>query len=136
MCMIWGNAVMYAIDNDGYLRLTLGEVLSLQFAHLMSGLDEDAEAAPHCGAQTTISGYTEGVGKTDPPLSVGWDWVIDPSRGNAQWRRVGLPRTNALLVDCSSCDLDWHISLEVLGTVVDALPWQDQTKSAIDMRYT
>jgi hypothetical protein len=27
-------------------------------------------------------------------------------------------------------------SLEVLGTVVDALPWQDQAKSAIEMQYT
>ena len=131
-----GNAVMNALGKDGYMRLTLDEVLSVQFEHLVSGLDEDGEVAVPCGAPTTISGYTEWVGQTDPPLTVGWDWVVEPGRGNAQWRRVGLPRTNVLLVDCSSGDFDWHISLEVLGTVVDTLAWQDQTKSAIEMRYT
>ena len=127
---------MNALGNDGYVRLTLDEVLSVQFAHLVSGLDEDCEATVPCGAPTTISGYTEWVGKTDPPLTVGWDWVIDPGRDKAHWRRVGLPRTNVLLVDRSSSDFDWYMSLQVLSTVVDALPWQDQAKSAIEMRYT
>jgi hypothetical protein len=127
---------MNALDNDGYVRLTLDEILSVQFAHLVSGLDEDGQAAVHCGAPTTISGYTEWVAKTSPPLSFGWDWVVEPDCGRAQWRRVGLPRTNVLLVDVSEGDYDWHINLHVLATVVDALPWQDQIKSAIEGRYT
>jgi hypothetical protein len=120
--------------SDGYLRLTLDEVLSVQFAHLMSGLDDDGAREP-CGTPTTISGYTEWIGHADPPLTVGWDWVIDPGHGCPRWRRVGAPRTNVLLVDTQSHDYEWTRSLAVLGTVVDALPWEDEASSSISSRY-
>jgi hypothetical protein len=126
---------MNASDTDGFLRLTLEEVLSVQFTHLISGLDEFGNAAAPCGTPTTISGYTEWIGQVEPALTVGWDWLLEPDSSRPRWRRVGLPRTNVLLVDRASRDLDWHRSLEVLATVVDALPWQEQARSAIEVRY-
>ena len=82
-------------------------------------------------------GATKGtkVGKADPDVTVGWDWVLEPCKGQARWRRVGLPRTNVLLVDNASRDYEWNKSLAVLGTVVDALPWQEQASEAIAVRY-
>lgn len=120
---------------DGYVRATLDEVLSVRFAHLISGLDESREGVARCGARTTISGYTEWVGEADPKVTVGWDWIVDFGSGQPHWRRVGPPRTNVLLVDGSAQDYDWNRSLKVLGTVVDALPWQQQASTAIAARY-
>lgn len=70
-----------------------------------------------------------------PEVTVGWDWEIGPSQGRTHLRRVGLPRTNVLLVDVSGRDFDWEASLEALARVVDALPWQEQAESAITVRY-
>lgn len=120
-------------SHDGYVRLTLDEVLSVRFAHLISGLDEDAGAV--CGGCTTITGYTEWIGKTDPTVTVGWDWIVEAYAGQPRWRRVGLPRTNVLLVDSSRRDYTWPKSLAVLGTVVDALAWQSTAEQALSERY-
>jgi hypothetical protein len=121
---------MYATD-DGFLRMTLEDVLSLPFCHLLSGLDEGAAPIDRCGSQTTLSGYTEWIARTAPPVTVGWDWaVIDD-----QWTRVGPPRSNVLLVDPARHPYDWLKNELVMGTVADAIPWQERARSAIAQRY-
>jgi hypothetical protein len=121
-------------SDDGFIRLTLDAVLSVPFKHLVSGLDDDPDASP-CGTCTTISGYTEWVSDSQPKITVGWDWVLDPADGALRWRRVGLPRSNLLLVDTARNDYAWDRNLVVLATVVDAIPWQDHARSFIDERY-
>jgi hypothetical protein len=121
--------------DDGHVRLTLEEVSSIDFVHLISGLDDPGNGAPRCGALVTISGYTEWIGLTSPELTVGWDWEVGSSHGRVRLRRVGLPRTNVLLVDASGRDFDWEASLAALAGVVDALAWQEQAESAIAVRY-
>jgi hypothetical protein len=118
--------------HDGFVRLTLDDVLSVPFRHLVSGLD--SAHATSCGTSTTISGYTEWVSATHPTITVGWDWVIAAEGGGA-WRRVGLPRSNLMLVDPARRDYAWDRNLAVLATVVDAIPWQDEARCAISQRY-
>jgi hypothetical protein len=119
---------------DGFVRLTLDAMLSVPFRHLLSGLDQ-TDPDPPCGCATTISGYTEWVSDADPSISVGWDWTIEPRPGSVGWRRVGLPRSNVMLVDPSRADYPWERNLAVLATVVDAIPWQEQARDAIATRY-
>jgi len=120
--------------NDGFVRLTLDEVLSLPLTHLVSGLDEHGDEAG-CGGATTISGYTEWVSRGGLAVTVGWDWVLYTAGDHLRWRRVGLPRSNLLLVDPTRHDYPWERNLSALATVVDAMPWQEQARSAITTRY-
>ena len=122
---------------DGFLRMTLEDVLALPFTHLISGLDEPCDdRLATCGSRTTSSGYTEWVASTDPPVTVGWDWVVDAGDQRMRWTRVGPPRSNLLLVDRTEHPYDWAKNEAVLGTVVDAIPWQDQARSAVAHRYS
>ncbi|MGO3130285.1 MAG: DUF4902 domain-containing protein [Alcaligenes sp.] len=124
-----------AVMHDGFLRIPLDELLSIPLAHLVSGLDEEE---PHdlqrCGAVTSIEGYTEWVSEdTQTPISLGWDWRLDRlGNGEVTCVRVGLPRSNVMLVDGSNQDYGWDRNLRALASVVDALSWSEQTRSAVD----
>jgi hypothetical protein len=118
--------------------MTLREIRSVRWVHLVSGLDEydgrDGRATP-CGAATSISGYTEWLGGPELQLTLGWDWIVDLTCECPSWRRSGTPRTNVLLTDVFGRDCDYHLNLATLGELVDALAWQDEARSAIAMRY-
>jgi hypothetical protein len=117
--------------------MTLEDVLVLPFTHLVSGLDEPSDdVVATCGSSTTISGYTEWVASTDPPVTVGWDWVVDAANQGTRWVRVGPPRSNVLLIDSAERPYDWAKNEAVLATVVDAIPWQEQARTAVARRYS
>lgn len=113
--------------SDGFIRVSLNELLSLTIIHLMSGLDGGDPSNDVCGRPTTISGYTEWVSKSEPAISIGWDWSIEPSVPAGWCRRVSAPRANVMVVDSNGADLPWKQNLEWVGAVVDALPWADLT---------
>ena len=121
--------------DDGFLRMTLSELRSLQLVHLLSGLDDVDPALRRCGARTTITGYTEWLGGAAMDVTLGWDWRFDPAGAMPLWRRSGSPRSNVLLLDADGRDVPWHRNLVLLGAVVDALPWAEQARSAIALRY-
>lgn len=112
------------ITAEGLIRISIAELLQVPFTHLMSGYDDDLPAVP-CGSSTHISGYTEWVSAQQPAITIGWDWTINTINPPPFWQRVGLPRTNVLLVDEHGQDKPWEISLEHLATVADALPWHE-----------
>jgi len=116
---------------DGFLRMTLEDVLSLPFTHFTSGIDEQPVVdIDTCGSRTVISGYTEWIATT-ASVTVGWDWIVEAEH----WVRVGPPRSNVLLVDPADRPYDWARNEAVLGTVVDAIPWQEQACAAVVRRY-
>jgi len=124
---------------DGFLRLPLDEVLSLDLHHLMSGVDADAPVADdaghdRCGRAASISGFTEWASSGAPGVSIGWDWRLDAAQ--VSFVRVGLPRSNLLLVDDLGHDYAWDRNLEVLATVVDAMPWSRRTQRAVTTRMS
>ena len=129
------RAVVMQVSPDGLLRLSIDELLSLPIEHLISGLDgpEHGPLARVCGSETVISGYTEWVSTSFPAVSIGWDWELQllwHDRPFA-WRRLGQPRTNVMLVYAAGGDTGWARNLELLSTVVDALPWQDRLVRAV-----
>lgn len=128
------------LSPDGLLRLSLDELLSLPIEHLVSGVDTElAGACPvalrECGRQTVISGYTEWVSASSPAVSIGWDWQLQLSQAQQtfEWARLGQPRTNVMLVYAAGGDTGWIKNLELLTTVVDALPWQDHLVRAVGL---
>jgi len=124
------------ISSDGLVRLSIAELLATPMRHLVSGVDPEEEPRiDKCGVATTLTGYTEWVSIGEPMLSVGWDWCVQSEGFIPIWKRVGLPRSNIMIVDASGNDTGWARNLELLVTFVDALPWQSLTPEAIAVRY-
>ncbi|HEX6704626.1 MAG TPA: DUF4902 domain-containing protein [Albitalea sp.] len=112
------------VSRDGLIRASIAELLSMRIVHLMSGIDvEHNLSASACGRPTTISGYTEWVTQTEPPITIGWDWCLVTSADDPSFQRASQPRANVMLVDDSGNDKSWSQNLERLATVVDVLPW-------------
>jgi len=121
---------------DGYLRMTLDDVLALRFTHLISGLDQHVDLPDQfCGTSTTISGYTEWVASNDRTVTVGWDWILETAETGIRCLRVGQPRSNVLIGDLERRPFDWRTSEAVIGSVVDSIPWQESARSALAERY-
>jgi hypothetical protein len=113
------------MSSDGFLRLKTHELGRIPLQHLISEVDDEGAAqAPRCGAATTLSGYTEWVSPAEPALSIGWDWEWKALPGTAGVVRLGLPRTNILVVSEASVALTWEESLQVLAGIIDAFDWK------------
>jgi len=126
---------------DGLLRLSIDELLSLHIEHLLSGVDSEVAGAhflsvKQCGRETVISGYTEWVSASSPAVSIGWDWHLQLSMSQQpfRWKRIGPPRTNVMLVYSAGGEAGWAKNLELLSTVVDALPWQNRLLLAVGLQ--
>lgn len=122
---------LFLFSDDGFLRLSLDEMFDLRLEHLLSGFDPDPAEYRRCGSATNLYGYSEWVSRVVPSLSLGWDWRVVCVQGAASLVRVGLPRSNVLLIDGEGVDFGWMRNLEILGTLVDALPWRDDTPRAL-----
>lgn len=112
---------------DGFLRLSLDEILDVRMEHLLSGFVPEPPETARCGTPTSICGFSEWASCSLPRLSLGWDWRLCWMPGVVGFVRVGLPRSNVMLVDRHGVDYVWQRNLEILGTVVDALPWRNDT---------
>jgi hypothetical protein len=112
------------VSETGQVRATVDDLLSIQFLHYFSGLDtEVGDPSKGCGRPTAISGFTELVGQSLLPISIGWDWCLKVTGNTVQLIRADCPRTNVQLTYSDGQDFDWEQNLQILGTIVDALPW-------------
>lgn len=128
-----GFAIPRLSGEDGFVRLSLDDILGLQLVHFLSGTDREPPARARCGMPTLICGYSEWVSRTTPRISLGWDWHLSCALGLVGLFRVGLPRSNVMLTDRHGVDYGWQHNLEILGTVVDALPWRNDTHYALSL---
>ncbi|MFL6647058.1 MAG: DUF4902 domain-containing protein [Sulfurifustis sp.] len=120
---------------DGFIRLSLDEIFSIRLHHLMSRIDEEDVRPSACGSVTTITGYTEWVSTTPPTVTLGWDWSIEWRRSEMSCVRVGMPRSNVMLIDNRHHDYGWRANLVVLAAIVDAIAWDQFTARAIAAQY-
>lgn len=124
--------------NDGLLRLSRRELGDMQLMHLISGLDDEEPEAgnkPYCGGSVALCGYTEWVSAQNPQLTLGWDWQFDSSATSPRVVRLGLPRTNVLVVDSTEAPLPWDESLHVLARFIDTFDWNTPAFNAVCDRY-
>ena len=118
------------------LQIRRGDLDQLQLTHLVSGLDDDSGShAPACGAGIALSGYTEWVCPAQPRLSLGWDWQLEGTASPPRIRRLGLPRTNVLLLDRDRAALPWNENLQVLANFIDGFNWNAPAFRAVCERY-
>ncbi len=128
-----GFAIPRLSSDDGFVRLSLDGILDVRLEHFLSGADHDPRGRARCGVPTIICGYSEWVSRTTPRISLGWDWRLSSAQGLIGLVRVGLPRSNVMLIDRHGADYGWQHNLEALATVVDALPWRDDTEHALSL---
>ena len=123
--------------NDGLLRLRQQDLGAITLVHLISGIDEDMRdsSAPRCGESTILSGYTEWISAKEPRLTLGWDWQLDTTSIAPGVVRLGLPRTNVLIVRDAHVPLSWDQSLEALASCIDQLEWGGPAFRAVCERY-
>lgn len=84
--------------------------------------------------ETAILGYSEWICNAKPGLSLGWDWRLSYASGPLGLVRVGSPRSNIMLIDRHGVDYGWQRNLDILSTVIDALPWRRDTTQALALR--
>lgn len=126
------------VSEDGYVRMSISEVLALELKHFLTGLDGNQNQLPLIdGGVATISGYTEWLSSTIPAITVGWDWRLSICRGKPTYIRDGLPRTNLMVVDGSPpISLGDQGTGFLLGIIIDHLNWEDVVLTQLEARYS
>ncbi|MDE2077542.1 MAG: DUF4902 domain-containing protein [Burkholderiales bacterium] len=108
--------------------MSLSELLSRDFSHVISRVDIDAiQPIASCGRDTNVTGYTEWLSLEISTVTLGWDWALIVDRGEVRCIRIDAPRSNVLLVDSHGNEYHWQANLVALSTIVDAVDWTDQT---------
>lgn len=126
------------LSADGYVRLTLDTLLTIQFFHSISGLHEDTVFSASEGARPSIiCGYTEWVSATKPLLSLGWDWQLGGPQATLQYSywRVGSHYSNVMLIDEQLRDLGAPKTAALLESLIDLMCWQTEVDEHIVARY-
>lgn len=128
---------MTTLTSDGLLSLRQQDLSEITLFHIISGIDDEIhdEVAPRCGTGTTLSGYTEWSSEQEPRLSLGWDWQLRAGAASPKVVRLGLPRTNVLVLSQEQAPLPWDESLQVLATFIDAMDWNTSAFKAVCERY-
>lgn len=117
----------------GQVHATMQELLTLRLKHVFSAAypaPTDISPEQRCGTETKLNGYTEWVGDTELPISIGWDWHINLNP-TVQWQRGDLPHTNIQLLDEFGQPLAWTDNLRMLSTWIDTQAWIAQVARAV-----
>lgn len=123
-------------SEDGYVRLTLQNLLATPLVHLWSGLDQEAPGSlPEGAGVTTISGYTEWISTTEPTLTLGWDWRLEVASAAPLYIRSSAPRSNIMLVDERQRDLGPRETAALLGAAINSLTWKQAIYNHINTRF-
>jgi hypothetical protein len=78
-----------------------------------------------------LTGFTEWVTQTTPAITIGWDWKIEFKNGQSRYERLGLPRSNVMLINDHGLDHGWGHNLDDLARFVDSMPWPSVVDEAI-----
>lgn len=117
---------------DTFVRLSLSEILSMDFSHVVSRVDIDSrQPIAYCGRATSVTGYTEWLSLDLSTVTLGWDWALIVDHGEVRCIRIDAPRSNVLLVDSHGQEYHWQANLVALSSIVDAVDWTSQTLACV-----
>lgn len=118
---------------DFYVRMREAHFECMPLQHLQSELERRGEETYDCtweGASASeFCGCTEWLALADPPVSLGWDWVLLPS-GDVHLNPHSI-RTNLMLVDDDGQDLGLAHSAEAVRRRVESSGWQRVVLAAL-----
>lgn len=112
--------------------MTFESFQQLQMVHLCSGIDDDRPIASGAGAHaSTITGYTEWLSRTEPAITIGWDWEVIGVRGKARLIQTGTPGRNLMFVDQNDRDLGTAQTTAMLVDWLNTFHWQTDALIAV-----
>ncbi|NUF36831.1 DUF4902 domain-containing protein [Acinetobacter lactucae] len=120
----------FPISADGFIRMNENQLMNYSLQHVLSIVEstqiEDSQIA-YCG-------FTEWATLKTPALSTGWDWEFIEENGFASLKRIGIPRSNIMIVDVSGTDIGFEVTESLIEKKIDTLFWEQFIYAQINTR--
>ncbi|MEO8153327.1 MAG: DUF4902 domain-containing protein [Rhizobacter sp.] len=111
---------------DFYVRAREQDFHTMVLRHVQSEVEFRGELTPsrqiEGASASALSGCSEWVTESDPPITAGWDWTVTAS-GDVQLNHHSV-RTNLMLVDAQHGDLGHAVSINAIVHRLEGLAWQ------------
>ncbi|EKP65228.1 hypothetical protein J587_2957 [Acinetobacter baumannii 144107] len=108
------------------------QLMSYPLQHIISTVESRHTEA----SQIFYYGFTEWATSQTPAISTGWDWELIENNGITTVKRVGLPRSNIMIVDVSGLDIGFDINETLLEKKIDTLFWEPFIYAQINTSLT
>ncbi|AMX17768.1 DUF4902 domain-containing protein [Acinetobacter pittii] len=122
----------FSISADGFIRLNENQLMNYPLQHLISIV----ETTQIKDSQILYYGFTEWVTSLTPALSTGWDWEFIEYNGITSIKRIGLPRSNIMIVDVSGTDIGFEVTETLIEKKIDTLFWEQFIYAHINTTQT
>ncbi|OCY51543.1 DUF4902 domain-containing protein [Acinetobacter pittii] len=122
----------FSISADGFIRLNENQLMNYPLQHLISIV----ESTQIEDSQILYYGFTEWVTSLTPALSTGWDWEFIEYNGITSIKRIGLPRSNIMIVDLSGTDIGLEVTETLIEKKIDTLFWEQFIYAQINTTQT
>lgn len=122
----------FSISADGFIRLNENQLMNYPLQHFISIV----ESTQIEDSQILYYGFTEWVTSLTPALSTGWDWEFIEYNGITSIKRIGLPRSNIMLVDVSGTDIGFEVTETLIEKKIDTLFWEQFIYAQINTTQT
>lgn len=131
----------FSISTDGFIRMNENQLMHYPLQHLISTV----ESTQIEDSQILYYGFTEWATSLTPALSTGWDWEFVEQDGIASLKRIGLPRSNIMIVDVSGTDIGFDVTETLIEKKIDSLFWEQfiyaqinttQTKTKLSLNFS
>ncbi|CAI3158545.1 hypothetical protein MWMV8_MWMV8_02300 [Acinetobacter calcoaceticus] len=131
----------FSISTDGFIRMNENQLMNYPLQHLISTV----ESTQIEDSQILYYGFTEWATSLTPALSTGWDWEFVEQNGIASLKRIGLPRSNIMIVDLSGTDIGCDVTETLIEKKIDSLFWEQfiyaqinttQTKTKLSLNFS
>ncbi|WP_202743597.1 DUF4902 domain-containing protein [Acinetobacter calcoaceticus] len=131
----------FSISTDGFIRMNENQLMNYPLQHLISTV----ESTQIEDSQILYYGFTEWATSLTPALSTGWDWEFVEQNGITSLKRIGLPRSNIMIVDVSGTDIGCDVTETLIEKKIDTLFWEQfiyaqinttQTKTKLSLNFS
>ncbi|MBJ9704954.1 DUF4902 domain-containing protein [Acinetobacter calcoaceticus] len=122
----------FSISTDGFIRMNENQLMNYPLQHLISTV----ESTQIEDSQILYYGFTEWATSLTPALSTGWDWEFVEQNGIASLKRIGLPRSNIMIVDVSGADIGFDVTETLIEKKIDTLFWEQFIYAQINTTQT
>ncbi|MEQ1065487.1 DUF4902 domain-containing protein [Acinetobacter sp. XH1741] len=121
-----------SISTDGFIRMNEDQLMTYPLQHVVSII----ESTQIEESQIVYRGFTEWATLKTPALSTGWDWEFIEQNGFATLKRIGLPRSNIMIVDISGTDIGFDVTETLIKRKIDTLFWEQFIYTQINTTLT